>query len=106
MALAAAVGALATLFAAFAPTLALLLVAQFLAGGCWGAATLAAYSAAVALGRVGRGAGFLGTVFAVLAAAVAARSTLTGSVFAQDHFVTPLQSWLPHTPWLFAAFLL
>ena len=106
MALAAALGALATLFAAFAPTLLLLLVAQFLAGGCWGAATVAAYSAAVALGRAGREGRFLGTLFAVLAVAVAARITLTGSGLAQGHFFSVVQPWLPQTLWLCAALLL
>ena len=96
----------ATLFAAFAPTLVLLLVAQFLAGGCWGAATVAAYSAAVALGRAGREGRFLGTLFAVLAVAVAARITLTGSGLAQGHFFSVVQPWLPQTLWLCAALLL
>lgn len=106
MALAAAVGALATLCAAFAPTLTSLLAAEFLAGGCWGAATVAAYSAAVALGRVGREGRFLGTLFAVLAVAVAARITLTGSGLAQGNFFSALQPWLPQTLWLCAALLL
>src|SRR5205814_7742710 len=66
MALAAALGALAMLAGALAPNLVSLLVAQFLAGGCWGAASVAAYSAAVALGRTGREGRFLGTLFAVL----------------------------------------
>ena len=54
MALAAALGALAMLLTVFAPGLAVLVAAQFLAGGCWGAASVAAYSAVVALGRTGR----------------------------------------------------
>ena len=106
MALAAALGALATLSTAFAPTLPLLLAAQFLAGGCWGAATVAAYSAAVALGRVGKEGRFLGTLFAVLAAAVAARIALTGSGLAQGNFFSVVQPWLPQTLWLCAALLL
>jgi MFS family permease len=106
MALAAAVGALATLCAALATSLPFLLLAQFLAGGCWGAATVAAYSAAVALGRVGREGRFLGTLFAVLALAVAARILLTGSGLAQTHFFSTVQPWLPQTLWLCAALLL
>src|SRR5258707_15740872 len=46
MAFAAALGALAMLLAALAPGLGVLLAAQFLAGGCWGAACVAPHSAA------------------------------------------------------------
>lgn len=106
MALAAALGALATLLAALAPTLASLLAAEFLVGGCWGAATVAAYSAAVALGRVGREGRFIGTLFAVLAVGVAARIALTGSGLAQGSFFSAVQPWLPQTLWLCAALLL
>jgi len=94
------------LSAAFAPGLAVLLVAQFLSGGCWGAASVAAYSAAVALGRTGREGRFLGTLFAVLAVAVAARIALAGSGMAQSHFFSGLQPWLPQTLWLCGALLL
>jgi len=106
MALAAASGALATLCALFAPSLSLLLTAQFLAGGCWGAASVAAYSAAVGLGRIGREGRFLGTLFAVLAVAAAARIALTGSGLAQGHLFSAVQPWLPQTLWLCAALLL
>jgi MFS family permease len=106
MALAAALGALAMLLTVFAPGLAVLVVAEFLAGGCWGAASVAAYSAAVALGRTGREGRFLGTLFAVLAVAVAARIALAGSGMAQSHFFSVLQPWLPQTLWLCGALLL
>jgi len=106
MALAAALGALAMLLTVFAPGLAVLVVAEFLAGGCWGAASVAAYSAAVALGRTGREGRFLGTLFAVLAVAVAARIALAGSGVAQSHFFSVLQPWLPQTFWLCGALLL
>jgi hypothetical protein len=106
MALAAALGAIATLFAAVAPGLALLLVAQFLAGGCWGAASVAAYSAAVALGRSGREGRFLGTLFAVLAAAVAARIATVASGLAQLPEFSALLPWIPQALWLLAALVL
>ena len=106
MALAAALGALAMLLTLFAPGLAVLVAAQFLAGGCWGAASVAAYSAAVALGRTGREGRFLGTLFAVLAVAVAARIALAGSGMAQSHLFSALQPWLPQTLWLCAALVL
>ena len=106
MALAAALGALAMLLAALAPGLGVLLAAQFLAGGCWGAACVAAYSAAVALGRTGREGRFLGALFAVFALAVAARIGLAGSGVAQSHSFSVLQPWLPQTLWLCGALLL
>ncbi len=106
MAFAAALGALAMLLAALAPGLGVLLVAQFLAGGCWGAACVAAYSAAVALGRTGREGRFLGTLFAVFALAVALRIALAGSGMAQSHVFSVLQPWLPQTLWLCGALLL
>jgi MFS family permease len=106
MALAAALGALAMLVSAFAPGLAVLVAGEFLAGGCWGAASVAAYSAAVALGRTGREGRFLGTLFAVLALAVAARIALAGSGMAQSHAFSVLQPWLPETLWLCGALLL
>ena len=106
MALGAASGALALLGAGLAPGLGTLLVAEFLAGGCWGAATVAAYSAAVVLGRTGREGRFLGTLFAVLALAVAARIGLVGSGLAQGHVFSALQAWLPQTLWLCAALVL
>jgi MFS family permease len=104
MALAAALGAIAALLAALAPSLELLLAAQFLAGGCWGAASVAAYSAAVALGRSGREGRFLGTLFAVLALAVAVRIAIAASgILPQLSGVLP---WLPEMLWLLAALLL
>jgi hypothetical protein len=106
MALAAALGAIATLVAAVAPGLALLLVAQFLAGGCWGAASVAAYCAAVALGRTGREGRFLGTLFAVLAVAVAARIATVASGVAQLPEVSGLLPWIPEALWLLAALVL
>ena len=106
MAFAAALGALAMLLAALAPGLGVLLAAQFLAGGCWGAACVAAYSAAVALGRTGREGRFLGTLFAVFALAVAVRIALAGSGMAQSHVFSVLQPWLPQTLWLCGALLL
>jgi len=106
MALAAALGALAMLGAVLAPNLAVLAGAQFLAGGCWGAATVAAYSCAVALGRSGREGRFLGTLFAVLALGVAARIALAGSGLAQSGLFSALQPWLPQTLWLCGAVVL
>jgi len=95
MALASACGAIATLAAALAPNLSALLVAQFLAGGCWGAALVAAYTAAVALGRTGREGRFLGTLFAVLAAAVALRIAAVTTGAEREPSFSALLPWLP-----------
>jgi MFS family permease len=106
MALAAAVGALAALGAAHAPGKGPLIAAQFLAGGAWGAASVAAYSAAIGFGRTGREGRFLGTLFAVLAIAAFARIGAVASGLALDPSVRALLPWLPQTAWLLAALLL
>ncbi|HXD06408.1 MAG TPA: MFS transporter [Burkholderiaceae bacterium] len=106
MALAAAGGALATLAAGAAPNLPVLLAAQFLSGGCWGAALVAAYTAAVALGRTGREGRFLGTLFAVLAAAAALRIAAVATGAEREAAFSALLPWLPEAAWLAAALLL
>jgi len=106
LALAAACGAIATLAAALAPNLPLLLAAQFLAGGCWGVALVAAYTAAVSLGRTGREGRFLGTLFAVLAAAVALRIAAVTTGAEREPSFSALLPWLPEAAWLAAALLL
>jgi MFS family permease len=106
IAIAAACGAIATLAAAVAPNLPVLLAAQFLAGGCWGAALVAAYTAAVALGRTGREGRFLGTLFGVLAAAVALRIAAVATGAEREAAFSALLPWLPEVAWLAAALLL
>jgi len=106
MVIAAACGAIATLGAAVAPNLPVLLAAQFLAGGCWGAALVAAYTAAVALGRTGREGRFLGTLFAVLAAAAALRIAAVATGAEREAAFSALLPWLPEAAWLAAALLL
>jgi MFS family permease len=103
MALAGAVGALAALGAALATNLQLLIAAHFVAGGAWGAASVAAYSAAIAFGRTGREGRFLGTLFAMLALAAFARLATVASGFALAPDFRMLLPWLPQTFWLLAA---
>ena len=106
MALAAACGALATLACGLAPTKTFLLCAQFLAGACWGVASVAAYTSAVGFGRTGREGRFLGTLFAVLALATLARiAVLPSGLGAQAGFKS-LLPWLPAASWLGAGILL
>ena len=106
MVIAAALGALAMLGAVFAPSLSVLIAAELVAGASWGLASVAAYSAAVAFGRTGREGRFLGSLFAVLALAVAARIALAGSGAVQTYAFSVLQPWLAETLWLCAALLL
>jgi hypothetical protein len=67
---------------------------------------VAAYSAAVALGRGGREGRYLGTLFAMLALAVALRIAVSGSGVAQSHTFSMLAPWLPQSLELCAALLL
>ena len=106
MVIAAALGALAMLGAVFAPALTVLIAAELVAGASWGLVSVAAYSAAVAFGRTGREGRFLGSLFAVLAVAVAARIALAGSGAAQSYAFSVLQPWLAETLWICAALLL
>jgi len=106
MALAAAIGALAALGAALAPGKGALIAAQFLAGGAWGVASVAVYSAAIAFGRTGREGRFLGTLFAVLAIAAFVRIGTVASGLALEPAFRELLPWLPQTAWLLAALLL
>ena len=103
MALAAAIGALATLACGFAATKVLLIAAQFLAGACWGVASVAAYTAAVGFGRTGREGRFLGTLFAVLAMATLSRIWINAGLHVEYR---NLLAWLPGAFWLSAGLLL
>ncbi len=106
MAASALAGAAATLAASLATGLEALLVAQFAAGGCWGAASVAAYSAAIAFGRTRRQGAFLGSLFALLALAALVRI----GAYASDIVLLPefkaLAPWLPPAAWLLAALAL
>ena len=104
--LAAALGALAMLAAPLAPALGALIAAELVAGASWGVANVAGYSAAVAFGRTGREGRFLGSLFAVLAVALATRIALAGSGVAQAYPFSVFQPWLPQTLWLCAALVL
>jgi MFS family permease len=106
MAIAAAAGAIATLASALAPGLGSLVAAQFLAGGCWGAASAAAYTAALSFGRTGREGRHLGSLFALLALAAFARI----AAYASDLVVAPeirsVLPWIPEAAWGAAAAIL
>ena len=106
MALAAACGGLATLACVFASTKTFLMSAQFLAGACWGAASVAAYTAAMRFGRTGREGRFLGTLFAMLAVATLCRIAVNPSGLGALPEFKGLLPWLPAASWLGAGLLL
>jgi MFS family permease len=106
MALAAACGGLATLACALASTKTFLLSAQFVAGACWGAASVAAYTAAMRFGRTGREGRFLGSLFAMLAVATLCRIAVGPSGLGALPEFKSLLPWLPAASWLGAGLLL
>lgn len=106
MAIASAAGSIAALISVLSPGLQALLAAQFVAGGCWGAASVAAYSAVISFGRGGREGRFLGGLFAVLALAAFVRIAAYASDVLVEPQVTALLPSLPETAWLLAAVLL
>jgi len=103
MALAAAVGALATLACVLASSKFLLVSAQFVAGACWGVACVAAYTTAVGFGRTGKEGRFLGTLFAMLAIATLSRIWMNAGLPAE---FKSLLTWLPAAAWLSAGLFL
>ncbi|MGQ0654251.1 MAG: hypothetical protein ACT4P4_18630 [Betaproteobacteria bacterium] len=105
LALAAIVGSLAAVVSALEISKGVLLTAHFVAGGCWGAASVAAYTAATGFGRTGREGRFLGTLFAVLALAAFARIGAVASGLAADPAFRNVLPWLPALTWALAAAL-
>jgi hypothetical protein len=105
LALAGVVGTLATVVSALSINKEILIGAHFVAGGCWGAASVAAYSAAVGFGRTGREGRFLGTLFAVLAVAAFARIGAVATGLAADAAFRSVLPWIPALAWSLAAVL-
>ena len=103
MAGSALAGSAAAAASSAAPDLHLLIAAQFLNGGCWGAMTVAAFCAATAFGRVQREGALLGTLFAVLAAATLARILVVAGGLPQMAFYRDIAVWLPALCWVFVA---
>ncbi len=102
---AAAAGALASLASVLADGLPGLAAAQFVAGGCWGAVCVGAYTAAVAFGRRGREGLLLGTLFAMFALATLARIGAVAGGWTQAPGFKTLAPWLPLVFWALAATL-
>jgi hypothetical protein len=106
MAAGAVTGALASVFAAVAPSLELLLALQFLAGGAWAAVLMSAMAAAIAIGHVGREGAATGGLFALLAIATFTRMALVAAQLNKDPAVSAVLVWIPGLAWLAAGLLL
>jgi MFS family permease len=102
----AALGALATLCAVYAPGIQVLVVAQFVAGGCWGAMLVGVFTAAVAFGRTQRQGAVMGTMFAVLSFGGFVRIGAVASNVAVLPAMREVLPWLPLALWLIAALML
>lgn len=101
-----AAGAAATYATMIAPSLESLVAAQFIAGACWGAVNVAAFTAAIGFGRVNREGAFLGCLFATLAIAAFLRiGAYTGDIERHPAIGQAL-AWGPSWGWLIAALLL
>jgi MFS family permease len=103
MAAGAVAGAVASLASMLAPNLQWLFLAQFVAGGCWGAICVGAYTSAVAFGRRGREGALLGSLFAVFAVATFARIGAGATGLAASADFKALAPWLPLVCWAAAA---
>jgi hypothetical protein len=106
LAVAGAIGAIATLGAALAASLGMLIAAQLIAGGCWGAANVAAFSAVIGVGRSAREGTLLGSLFAVFALAAFLRIGIVATGMASVPEFKSLAPWLPNLAWAAAALAL
>lgn len=105
MAVAALFGAGSALVAANAGSLALLIVAQLVAGFAWGSMLVAIFSSAAELGRSGREGLALGTMFAMLALATLVRIGAVLAGLPKNAAFAPLLAWLPAALWVLGGVL-
>ncbi len=101
----AAVGGVAVLAAGLSGTLGAYATAQFVAGASWAAVLLAAFGAALALGRSGREGLASGGLFSMLALAAALRIGLVALQLHGEPSVRALLEWLPVAGFVLAALL-
>ena len=106
MGVAGCVGAVATGVATFAGSLQLLMAAQFVAGGAWGVLMMSAFTAALLIGRTGRGGLVTGSMFSLLALAAFLRMGVVAAQLNKDAGFALLLGWLPVIAWLVAGGLL
>lgn len=102
----AAVGGVAVLAAGLSGTLGAYTAFQFVAGAAWAAIMLAAFGAALALGRSGREGLASGGLFSMLALAAALRIALVALQLPGEPAVRALLEWLPVAGFILAALLL
>jgi MFS family permease len=106
MATGSLVGAAASAVAALAGSMPMLVAAQFVAGGAWGAVLMSAVAACIALGHTGREGAMTGSLFSLLALATFARMGLVAAQFNKDPQFAAMLAWAPSAAWLLAAVVL
>ncbi|QUS40902.1 MFS transporter [Tardiphaga alba] len=103
---AALVGAVAVVAAELAPTLHVLVAAQFVAGAAWGCMMMSAVTAAMAIGETGAEGKVVGLVFSALALATFARmGAIAGGLPGMPDYAL-LLGWLPVICWGIAGAIL
>jgi len=105
VAVAAFAGSAGSIAAATAGSLDALIAAQLVAGGAWGCVMMAAFSAALEIGRTGREGLVLGLLFATLAGATLARIAAVITELNRQPALAPALDAAPFVLW-FAAGLL
>lgn len=106
MGVAGCVGALATAATTVAPSLPLLVVAQFVAGGAWGLLMMSAFSSALIIGRTGREGLVTGSMFSLLALAALARIAVVAAELNKDAALASTLYLLPSLAWACAGLVL
>jgi hypothetical protein len=103
---AALVGAIAVVVAELAPSLHVLVAAQFVAGAAWGCMMMSAVTAAMAIGETGAEGKVVGLVFSALALATFARmAAVAGGLPGMPDYAA-LLGWLPVVCWVIAGVIL
>jgi hypothetical protein len=100
MAGAAVLGVIGMLSTAQAGTLATLIAAQFLAGGAWGAAMMAAFAGSMAFGHTGREGLMVGTLSSLFALAAFFRIATVAMDANKGPTAADVLPWLPLGLWL------
>ena len=106
LAMGAAVGAAAVLYATQAGTLGLLIAAQLAAGAAWAAVMFGAFGAAILLGRTGHEGYATGGMFSMFAFAAMLRILMIATQLHQDVSLQQTLAYLPAACWGAAALLL
>ena len=100
------IGVVALAGVAVAPSLAGLVVMQFVAGAAWGITLTAVFTAALDTGKPGREGLATGVLFSLLAAAALARLAAVSTGIAADPELSRAFAWVPVISWALAAALI